>query len=405
MNQTKKDCYSVTEITYRIKDTLEQHFGTVRVEGEISNFRPSSAGHLYFTLKDENALISVVMFKYRATQVTFTPTDGKLVVVEGSVSVYPKRGSYQIICDTMNPSGEGNILAMLEERKRKLAEEGLFDSARKKKLPLFPSRVAVVTSPTGAAIRDILRVLRRRNSGLNLVILPAAVQGEEAASAIAQQIRRANTFTLGDVIIVGRGGGSLEDLLPFSDEMVVRAIAESEIPVISAVGHEIDVSLSDLASDVHAPTPSAAAEMVSSSREDLLKSVVEMKQSIITAISGKIERIQLLLKQFRPEYLEKNVQLLIQPQFMRLDDAKEQMIQGLTHRITESKHAVALLTGTLESNSPLLILEKGYALVTNRETGRRIRSARQTAPGETLHVRFAKDSLNAVVEDINDEEL
>jgi exodeoxyribonuclease VII large subunit len=294
---------------------------------------------------------------------------------------------------------------MLEERKRRLAQEGLFDSERKKRLPGFPSRVAVVTSPTGAAIRDILRVLRRRNSGLNLVILPTAVQGEEAAGSIAKQILRANRYALGEVIIVGRGGGSLEDLLPFSEEAVVRAIAESEIPVISAIGHEIDTSLADLAADVPAPTPSAAAEMVSMNREDLLRKVIELKQLMISNISNKTERVHLLLQQFRPEYLERNLQHLIQPVFMRLDDAKEEMINGLTSTITEVKHTIALLTNKLESNSPIEILKKGYALVTKKNTNQRIRSAKETAEGDILNVRFAEDALHAVVEEIEDEKL
>jgi len=293
MAQPALRAFTVTEITELVKQSLERDFYDISVEGEISNFRPSSTGHLYFTLKDENAVISAVMFRGRSFALGFTPADGQRVRAWGNLSVYAKRGSYQIIVERMEKSGEGDILAMLEERKRRLAAEGLFDEARKKLLPLLPERVAVVTSPTGAALRDILTVTKRRNAGVNIVILPCPVQGEEAAERIARQIEVANLHRLADVLIVGRGGGSLEDLLPFSDERVVRAIAASEIPVISAVGHEIDLTLSDLAADVRAPTPSAAAELVSARRDELLERVVERKLQIARGLRRRIEEIKL----------------------------------------------------------------------------------------------------------------
>ncbi|MBT3273514.1 MAG: exodeoxyribonuclease VII large subunit, partial [Spirochaetales bacterium] len=232
--------YSVSEITTLIKRSLESEYSGVRIEGEISNFRPAASEHLYFTLKDADAMISAVMFRGRASRLSFQPEDGQLVVAGGNISVYAKRGNYQIICDSLTKAGVGEILVMLEERKKRLAAEGLFDDVYKKPLPLFPSKIAVVTSPTGAALQDIMRVTRRRNAGIDIVVLPALVQGDGAAEAIAKQIKTANQHRLGDVIVVGRGGGSLEDLLPFSEEVVVRAVAESELPIISAVGHEID---------------------------------------------------------------------------------------------------------------------------------------------------------------------
>lgn len=402
MENTEKTCYSVSEITFLIKGLLERSFGTVKVEGEISNFRPSSTGHLYFTLKDDNAIISAVMFRNRIGGLTFEPADGKTVIVEGNISVYPKRGNYQIICESMQPVGEGNILAMLEERKKRLAEEGLFEEERKKPLPLFPSKVAVITSPTGAALRDILRVLRRRSSGLNLVILPAPVQGEEAAHKIARGIRTANIHKLGEVIIVGRGGGSLEDLLPFSDEEVVRAIADSEIPVISAVGHEIDISLSDLAADVRAPTPSAAAEIVTTSREELFKRVGELKNNLVRTIEQKRERVSLLLNQFRTEQLQRHFQFIYQPLMVRLDDAKEVLLNRLTTVLTNKKHRVELLSNRLEANSPQQILKKGYAVVTDTQTGLLISSAGRTSPGKEIDVTFEQSRLTALVENVED---
>lgn len=274
---------SVSEITALIKSTLEQGFGGVTIEGEISNFRPAASGHLYFSLKDSDAMLSAVMFRGNARSLRFQPEDGMLVRASGNISVYAKRGNYQIICQTLALSGQGDLLVLLEERKKRLAAEGLFDRDRKQPLPMLPGKVVVVTSPTGAAIRDILNVLRRRAAGIDLIVLPTLVQGDEAGPRIAHQIETANRYHLGDVLILTRGGGSLEDLLPFYDEVVVRAVAASEIPVISAVGHEIDIALSDLAADMRAPTPSAAAELVSSSRLDLLRRVQERRTTMEAA--------------------------------------------------------------------------------------------------------------------------
>ncbi|MEJ5189985.1 MAG: exodeoxyribonuclease VII large subunit, partial [Breznakiellaceae bacterium] len=268
--------WTVSELTERIRACLEGFFPLVIVEGEISNYRPSSTGHIYFTLKDEGAAIQAVLFKNRQRALQVELRDGLRVRVRGSLSVYPQRGTYQIICETIEASGEGAILAMLEERKRRLAAEGLFDPAKKKPLPAFPSSVGIVSSPTGAAVRDILNILQRRARGIRIIIFPTPVQGTDAAPIIARRIEQANQWNLVEVLIVGRGGGSLEDLLPFSEEIVVRAIATSHIPVISAVGHEIDWALSDFAADVRAPTPSAAAELVSANREEALRYVQKL---------------------------------------------------------------------------------------------------------------------------------
>jgi|SRR6056297_296483 len=398
--------FQVSEITAHIKEILEQSFSTVTIEGEVSNFRPAASGHWYFTLKDREATIQAVMFKYRSSRVTFSPSDGQKVVVRGNISVYAKRGNYQIICETMEKAGEGDILAMLEERKRKLAAEGLFDEALKCPLPFFPSRIAVITSPTGAAIRDILQVLGRRSSGLDVVVLPAPVQGDSAGPKIAAQIRRANMLGLGDVIITGRGGGSLEDLLPFSEEEVVRAIADSEIPVISAVGHEIDRSLSDYAADVAAPTPSAAAELVSRSREELFERVSRLKEEMSTRIQNRAENTRLLIRQFTTENLEERFRQILQPYQLRLDDAKEEMLRGLQDMLTATRHRIEMLKASIEGNSPLTILRKGYAVVTDQNSGELLTSSRKTAPGNTLDIRLYKGRLGARVEDIytHDEE-
>ncbi len=396
--ETRK--FTVSQITELVKQHIEAEFYDVTIEGEISNFRPSSTGHLYFTLKDENAVISAVMFRNRAISLSFTPADGQKVSVWGNLSVYAKRGTYQIIAERMEKSGEGDILATLEERKRRLASEGLFEESRKRPLPLLPSRVAVVTSPTGAALRDILNVTARRNAGINIVVLPCPVQGEEAAAKIARQIERANMFQLGEVIIVGRGGGSLEDLLPFSDEVVVRAIAASTIPVISAVGHEIDLSLSDLAADLRAPTPSAAAEIVSASRDELLARVRDLRSTMTRELERRIERIRLLLREFTAARLERNFRIMIQPVLLRLDDAKEGLVRSLRDRLVDARHRLELSVKNLESASPIEVLKRGYSVVTDGETGRVLRDARETAAGKGIRVRLHRGGLGATVEEI-----
>lgn len=391
--------YTVSEITELIKGTLEDGFPWVTVQGEISNFRPSASGHWYFSLKDTNAVLSVVMFRGRLEAARFDPEDGMLVTATGGISVYPRRGNYQLICETLARAGQGDILAMLEERKRLLAAEGLFDGSRKKPLPMFPSRIAVITSPTGAAVRDILRVLRRRNAGMDVVILPTPVQGEGADERIAHAIETAGRWKLGEVIIVGRGGGSLEDLLPFSSEIVVRAIATSPVPVISAVGHETDVTLSDLAADVRAPTPSAAAEMVAASASELLVQVSGLTASLEASLQQRLERIRLLLGQFTAENLERNVRMFLQPYLQRLDDAREGIGLGFTSGLSEARHRYELASRELASYSPLAVLQRGYAVVTHEKTRTVLLSAQGVSAGDALDIRLAHGGMSAMVEE------
>ncbi len=392
--------FKVAEITELIRATLEPQFYDIAVEGEVSNFRPSSTGHYYFTLKDNDAVLSAVMFRGRLGSLRFAPEDGQLVTAFGSLSVYAKRGVYQIVVERMEKSGEGELLATIEERKRRLAAEGLFDAARKRPLPLLPQRVAVVTSPTGAAIRDILNVTARRNAGVDLVILPAPVQGEGAADRIARQIERANWFHLADVIIVSRGGGSLEDLLPFSEEVVVRAVALSGIPVISAVGHEVDVSLSDLAADVRAATPSAAAELVTARRDEILDEVHAEALALGRALRARLERVRLLLERFSAAQLERNFRQLTQPLFLRLDDAREGLARSIRELAGRGRHRLELATRELEAGSPEKILRKGYAVVTDGETNRLITSAGQTRRGASIGIRLSAGALKAEVQEI-----
>ncbi len=387
---------SVSELTSLVKELLEGSLPPVLVEGELSNCRPASSGHLYFTLKDRGAMLQAVMFRYRTRGLGFEPADGMLVRARGSVTVYAARGQYQLLVEGMERAGTGDILAMLEERKRALAAEGLFDEERKKALPRFPSRIAVVTSPTGAAIRDILNILRRRNAGLDVVILPAAVQGEEAAAQIARQIQTANRLKLGDVIIVGRGGGSIEDLLPFSDELVVRAIAESAIPVISAVGHEIDWALSDFAADLRAPTPSAAAELVSESRVALEREISQFKVELETAMRSRLDRARLLVQRFEPSAVEARLQRLIMPFARRLDDARDDLVLGIQSLLEDRSRRVELATRELLAASPEAVLARGFSVVRSAE-GRALRDSSSLRPGDRLEITFSRGSAAAEV--------
>lgn len=388
--------FSVSQITDIIKDILESSFRAIRIEGEISNWRPSSAGHIYFTLKDNNAQIKAVMFRGAASKLAFRPKDGDKVRCSGSLSVYAPQGNYQIIVSAMELSGTGNILQMLEERKRALAAEGLFDSSRKKNLPAFPRTLGVVTSPTGAAIRDILNVTKRRNRSVNVTVLPAIVQGEGAAQTIVRMIEIANFYDLCDVLIVGRGGGSLEDLLPFSEENVVRAVAASHIPVISAVGHEIDWAICDYAADRRAPTPSAAAEMAVPLLSDIQQGISEKRQELLSNITNRIQQARLLIRGFNPENLEIRFRNIQQPLLNRFAAARENLEKNMTDYIKNMRTRIAGSVTVLENASPREILKRGYSMVTTQD-GTVIHRASQVSEGSTVRIFPAEGEITATV--------
>jgi exodeoxyribonuclease VII large subunit len=346
------------------------------------------------------------MFKNRIHTLNFEPKDGMLLKVKGSLSVYAQRGTYSIIVEEMERSGKGDILAMLEERKRKLSSEGLFDAERKKPIPRYPESVGVVSSPTGAAVHDILNILRRRAPGVRVIILPAPVQGAEAAGHIARRIEQANRWKLTDVLIVGRGGGSLEDLLPFSEEVVVRAVASSAIPVISAVGHEIDWALSDFAADIRAPTPSAAAELVSADWEDTLDKVRGITEELCSSIKNRIERIRLLSKPFDVKDLEYRFRSILQPRLLRFDEAKDTLLQSMEERTMELRRRLDLAKTGLEAASPLSVLERGFSVVMplrDGKTGPVIRRAAEIKPGEKLVIRPLEGLITALAEKIRED--
>ena len=390
--------FSVSQITSYIKELLESAFTTITVEGEISNWRPSSSGHVYFTLKDNTSQLKAVMFKGSLYSLKFRPKDGDKVRCTGNISVYAPQGNYQLIVNKMEATGSGDILAMLEERKKKLAAEGLFNEENKKPLPQFPRTIGVVTSPTGAAIRDILQVSRRRNKNINVIVFPALVQGDGAAQTIQKMIEIANFYKLCDVLIVGRGGGSLEDLLPFSEENVIRAVAASEIPVISAVGHEIDWALCDYAADKRAATPSAAAELAVPLLTDIKQDISYYKTELYNEIKQKIEKKRLIVRAFDPSSLEVRFRNIQQPLLNRFDNAKQGLKDGILDKIKDYRTRIATCKTILENASPQTIFNRGYSMVTD-EKGNIIKNSAQVKSGEMLTITPSEGKIKAKVEE------
>ncbi|MDY4526128.1 MAG: exodeoxyribonuclease VII large subunit [Treponema sp.] len=388
--------FSVSQITSLIKEILETSFRTITIEGEISNWRPSSSGHIYFTLKDNVSQIKAVIFRSAAYKLSFSPKDGDKVRCTGSLTVYAAQGNYQIVVSKMEPAGTGNILQMLEERKQKLAAEGLFDSEKKRPLPLFPKTIGVVTSPTGAAIRDILNIAKRRNPKINIIVLPAIVQGDGAAQTIIRMIEIANFYKLCDILIVGRGGGSLEDLLPFSEENVVRAVSSSNIPVISAVGHEIDWALCDYAADFRAPTPSAAAEMAIPVLEDIKIELQDYKEDLYNNINRIVKNTRLLIKSFNPDSLEIKFRNIQQPLLNRFENAKINLFENIKNKIKDYRNIISNSKTILENASPQTILDRGYSMVTDNK-GNVIRNETQVSAGDEIKITLAKGKLSASV--------
>lgn len=389
---------TVSELTNLIKATLEEGFYGLQVTGEISNFRPSSTGHWFFTLKDSQCAISAVMFKGSTWKVGFTPAEGDKVTVKGSLDVYGARGTYQLKCDTMQRSGSGDILAMLEERKQHYASLGYFDADKKIPLPKTPRRVGVVTSPTGAALQDILQILQRRAPALDVLVLPATVQGEQAGKTIAMRIAQANALLLCDVLIVGRGGGSLEDLLPFSEPCVIEAIHDSEIPVISAVGHEIDWALSDYVADMRSPTPSAAAELVSQGFLDNAASVLLLRQNIRNAMGHRLELATQKLAGVKSSSLARGLSLQLERREYRLANASDSLVTAEHYLLKSQEQRLQLAQGRLQALSPLAILGRGYTLVTDSK-GNLIRTKKETNVEDILTVSFVDGKRTVLVQE------
>jgi exodeoxyribonuclease VII large subunit len=437
----ERHVWKVSELTERIRDLIETAFPDVWVEGEVSNFRAAQSGHLYFTLKDARAQIRCVCFRDQVRGLKFRPEDGLHITVRGSLGVYEPRGEYQIYVSHIEPVGLGALQLAFEQLKKRLEEEGLFDEERKKPLPVLPRRIGVITSPTGAAIRDILRVLKRRFPNVYVLLFPVKVQGEGAAPEIVEALRYFTRAKAADVLILARGGGSLEDLWAFNEEIVARAIAASAIPVITGVGHETDFTIADFVADLRAPTPSAAAEIVVRSRQEFERHIAEYERRLV-------HRMRYLLSEWRHEVRDlqthrgfRQLEVLLRRRRQQLDELSSSLAVGLRLRLATTlqrltrastrlasfdlrlwmsrwravldqrrmelrvavdrlligkRRAWQISTLQLEERSPLALLERGYAIAYDA-SGIVLRSPDQVALGDDIRVRLARGSLDATV--------
>jgi len=434
--------WPVRELVGQVRELVEQEFGDVWVEGEISNFRPAPSGHVYFTLKDADAQLPAVLFRRQALLLRFRPEDGLHVLVRGRVSVYEQRGQMQLVAETMEPVGAGSLQLAFEQLKQKLKSEGLFDAERKRPLPAFPRTVGIVTSPTGAVIRDFLNIVSRRHSGLNVLVFPVSVQGDSAAAEVEAALAALNASSLVDVIVLARGGGSLEDLAAFNSERVARGIAASRLPVVSAIGHETDFTISDFVADLRAPTPSAAAELITEAQHRIGEHLASQLHRLDRAARFQLLQSRQRLTRLPIGRAEACVNTLLHRQAQRLDDlgfrmeasvaeplralerhvaelagavlrhdprqsisrARERLTACRTrlHRTLErdldrSATRLSALHARLHSLSPLAVLERGYALVRDA-AGRLVRSTAQVTAGSLVTTRLADGEFTSRVE-------
>ncbi|PLY00067.1 MAG: exodeoxyribonuclease VII large subunit [Desulfuromonas sp.] len=390
---------SVSRLVELLKEVVEDNFLEVTVEGEISNCATPSSGHHYFTLKDNRCQVRAVMFRQYNRLLRFSPEDGMQVLCRGRLTVYPQRGELQMVVEHLELCGEGGLQAAYEELRLRLEREGLFARERKRALPTYPKTVGVVTSGTGAAIRDILQVLRRRAAGVRVVICPVRVQGTGAAEEIVRAVELFNRHQAADVLIVGRGGGSLEDLWAFNEEPVARALYASHIPVISAVGHEVDTTIADYVADYRAPTPSAAAEVVVRSCQEIESHLDHLQQRLKVAQSSRLrhsqEKLEALADRLRsPRQLVADMQ-------RRLQVAEERLRRAMKHTHERKTAAFQLVSGRLEAYSPQATLQRGYSIVTRADGRRVVTAADQASPGEVLGIRFAQGQVRVTVDEVD----
>jgi len=434
---------TVSELVLRIKETLEDRFPAVWVEGEISNLRIPSSGHVYFTLKDDGAQLRCVLFRSRGRRVAFQPEDGMQVLAFGGLDVYAARGEYQLIVELLEPKGVGALQLAFEQLKRRLEAEGLFEAGRKRALPPFPRTIGIVTSPTGAAIRDMLHVIGRRFADLRVLITPVRVQGEEAPGEIVRALRDLQEVPELDVVIVGRGGGSIEDLWAFNDERVARAISACRVPVISAVGHETDFTIADFVADLRAPTPSAAAEVVVREKLHVIRALCDMYDTLKQAMAARLARERQRIDSLGRRRVLTDAARALRDWHRRLDELGTRLALGARanrrlgeHRLSLARNALRSLNpvariangtvvlaqlrvrlasaganraktarhrldaavGQLDSLSPLAVLGRGYSLTRLLPSGAIVRSAAQTRPGDAIEILLREGALDARVE-------
>ncbi len=394
----ERHIFTVSELNGFIKDLLDNvpPLTDVLLRGEVSNYKVYTSGHCYFTLKDSESALKCVLFKGSAMRLRFRPENGMRVIASGRVSVYPRDGVYQLYCSGLSPDGVGDLSVAYEQLKEKLLKEGLFDEGHKKPLPRYPQRIAVVTSPAGAAVHDMIRILRRRYPAAKVLLLPVRVQGVEAPPEIAGAIRYANRHQLADVMIVGRGGGSLEDLWAFNDERVARAIYASEIPVISAVGHEPDVAISDFVADRRASTPSNAAEIAVPDRAELLHRIESSRQRLERALCRRVENQRERLETLAKKRVLQDPAALLSDKTMRLDYGQRRLAAAMQTVTDREKGRLAAAAASLDALSPLRVLGRGYALAQTAK-GDVLRSVSQVEAGEKVKLRLSEGRLTCVV--------
>jgi exodeoxyribonuclease VII large subunit len=384
--------FTVSEITSSLKVLLENRFPVVWIVGEISNCSAHSSGHTYFTLKDEDAQIRCVLFAGTARRVTVRPENGLKMYAQGRLTIYERQGQYELIVSSLLPMGRGELYVAFGKLKEKLQKEGLFDEALKKPLPRFPSRIAVVTSPTGAAVRDVIQVATRIHAGVEIVVYPVRVQGEGAGEEIAEAIAFLNTCGGFDVLVLARGGGSIEDLWAFNEEIVARAIAASQIPVLSAVGHEIDFTIADFVADARAPTPSAAPTLVLAGYADAAGRLGSLVQRAAISYRARIDRHKAFLDNLRAQYGMRAMRDRVTAGMRDLDEVVSRARSRLESRIATARAELTGLVGKAEALSPLATLERGYSIVFLEDGGAVVKDAARISVGDRLRTRFFRGS-------------
>ena len=396
----EQQVYTVTELNTLVKAALDSvpGLGNVYVRGEISNYKVYPSGHHYFTLKDDKAAVRCVLFKAQAMRLRFRPENGMKVIALGRATLYPRDGAYQLYCDALSPDGVGDLHMAFEQLKERLWQEGLFDQGHKKPLPPYPRAIAIITSPAGAAVHDMLRILRRRYPLAAVKLLPVRVQGTEAPAEIAGALRYANACCLADIIITGRGGGSIEDLWAFNDERVARAIYASKIPVISAVGHEPDVTISDFVADVRAATPTHAAEIAVPDQMELLERLESMRAHMARAQGKRLELLRRRLEELSGRRALRDPMAAVQDKRVLLDHVQRDLYHAALGRLTGPRKQLAAVSAALDAMSPLKVLGRGYSVVTD-ENGHLLRRAEDAVVGGEVTAVLAEGKLRCRVEE------
>ncbi len=395
--------YSVSDATTLIKSVLEMNIPPIWVEGELSSWKRATSGHLYFNLKDSSSLLPTVMWKQSALSLLFKPEDGMKVRALGKITVYEKSGKYQMIASQLQPLGIGDLYQEFERLKKRLSEEGLFDEDRKKEIPRYPFRIGVVTSAKGAVIADIINVLNRRAPHVKVILESARVQGEGAAEEIVSAIEKFNSSGEVDLLIVGRGGGSIEDLWAFNEEAVARAIAASELPIISAVGHETDFSISDFVADLRAPTPSAAAELATPRYDDLLENISSLERTISNLISDQLRDFERILDEYDTVYSWEQFNKMLTEEENKISSLIEVMKLNEDHLLNIFELKANSMRKMLDSLNPLSVLERGYSIVSLERNDTIIRNANQISENDAIKVKLHVGNLTATVREVSNE--